>query len=233
MKKKIATFLCLVLVFAAVFCFTSCKKEDELTGPEPTSADELSYMASEQGICVLSSCRLKPDSEGTSLSHNDDVAGIIVCNESSKTLQYAEIVATFQGGITHIYKVTTLPPGETCFVEEESYAPYRETDTGFFGFEIKKVAFFTEEPSIHSDKFQFSGADGILNIKNISDGDITDTVVVYYKDYKETQLSSGKTYRVIIEGGIKKGEMKQLIASHYMQNASIIMFVQLVPQEVS
>lgn len=233
MKKKITALMFVVIVFAAVFCFSACKKTEDTTVPEQTSADELSYIAAEQGICVLSAYRIKADTEGTSLSDSDDAAGIIVYNDSSKTLQYAEIVASFQGDITHIYKITTLPPGESCFVAEENNAPYRELTDGFFGFDFKSIAFFAEEPSIHSDKFQFSGADGILNIKNISDSDITDNIVVYYKDYANTQLSSGKTYRVTVEGGLKSGEIKQLAAAHYKQSGSIIMFVQLVPQEVS
>ena len=247
MKKKIATFMCLIVVFAAVFCFSSCKKEDETDITEPASFDEITTgttditvnidtsesLKSAQGIVVLRTCPIKPDTEGATLSHNEDIAGIVVFNESSRTLQFAEIIASFQDGTQHIYKITTLPPGETCIVEEESNAPYRDIGTGFFGFDIKNVAYFTEEPSIHSDKFQLIGADRILNIKNISDSDITGDIVIYYKDYKNAQLSSGKTYRVTVEGGLEAGEIKQLIASGYKQNESIIMFVQIVPQEVS
>ena len=234
MKKKITALLCILLSITAVLFFSSCNNNDVTPdNQEPVSDDNISYMAESQGVCVMSSCRMKSGTEDTSLSVEEDIAGIVVLNKSDKTLQYAEITATFSDGTTHMYKISTLPPGEACFVAEENKLPYRELTTGFFGFEINNVAFFTEEPSVYADKLQFSGADGILNIKNISDSDITENIVVYYKDYENSHLASGVTYRVTVEGGLKAGEIKQVMASHYRQNASMIMFVQLVPSEVS
>ncbi len=234
MKKKIVYPVFFLLSIAVITSFTSCKKiGDTVPDIEPSSADEVSYMAQEQGICVMSACRMTADAEDTSLGNTEDVAGIVVFNDSEKTLQYAEITAHFSDGVTHMYKISTLPPGEACFVAEESNAPYRELATGFFGYEIKNVAFFAEEPSVHGDKLQFSGADGIINLKNISDSDISDNIIVYYKDYKDSHLASGITYRVTVEGGLKAGEIKQVRASHYTKNGSIIMFAQFVPTEVS
>ncbi len=234
MKKRITELLCFILSITAVFFFSSCNKNDITPDKqEPVSDDNISYMAESQGICVMSACRMESDTEDASLAVSEDIAGIVVLNKSDKTLQYAEITATFSDGTTHMYKISTLPPGEACFVAEENKLPYRELTTGFFGFEINNVAFFTEEPSVYADKLQFSGADGILNIKNISDSDITENIVVYYKDYENSHLASGVTYRVTVEGGLKAGEIKQVMSSHYRQNASMIMFVQLVPAEVS
>ncbi|MBQ7962074.1 MAG: hypothetical protein IJ289_05685 [Clostridia bacterium] len=233
MKKKITALLCILLSITAVFFFSSCNNDVTPGNEEPASEDDSSYMAESQGICVMSACRMESDTEDASLAVSEDIAGIVVLNKSEKTLQYAEITADFSDGTVHLYKISTLPPGEACFVAEENKLPYRELTTGFFGFEINNVAFFTEEPSVYADKLQFSGADGILNIKNISDSDITENIVVYYKDYENSHLASGVTYRVTVEGGLEAGEIKQVMASHYRQNASMIMFVQLVPAEVS
>ena len=232
MKTKITRILSILLSLTAVFCFSSCNNDTTPDTQEPESSDNIEYMAESQGICVMSACRMGADTEDASMSVTEDVAGIVVLNNSDKTLQYAEITASFSDGETHLYKISTLPPGEACFVAEENNQPYRELTTGFFGFDILNVAFFTEEPSIHSDKFQFSGADGILNIKNISDNDVKDNIIVYYKDYENSQLASGKTYRVTVEGGLAAGEIKQVMASHFRQGASMIMFVQIVPSEV-
>ncbi len=232
MKTRINRILSILLSLTAVFFFSSCNNDVSPDTQEPVSSDNVEYMAESQGICVMSACRMKPDTEGASMSVAEDVAGIVVLNNSDRTLQYAEITASFSGGATHLYKISTLPPGEACFVAEENNTPYRELTTGFFGFEIMNVAFFTEEPSIHADKFQFSGADGILNIKNISDSDITDNIIVYYKDYENSHLASGMTYRVTVDGGLKAGEIKQVRANHFRQGASMIMFVQIVPSEV-
>lgn len=234
MKKKNNIFACFLICISLSMCFSSCSFNSESDSVvEPESENEISYIAQEQGICVMSTCRMTPDIESASLSYQEDIAGIVVYNDSEKTLQYAEITAQFSDDIVHIYKISTLPPGEACFVSEENNSPYRELTTGFFGFEINNVAFFTEEPSVYADKLQFSGAEGILNIKNISDDNITENIVVYYKDYKDSQLASGITYRVTVEGGLKAGEIKQVVASHYTQNESIIMFAQFVSAEVS
>lgn len=234
MKKRITGLLCVLLSLMTVFFFSSCNKNEATPDTkEPESSDNVSYMAESQGICIMSACRMKADKEDASMSVTEDVAGIVVLNNSDRTLQYAEITASFSDGTAHSYKISTLPPGETCFVAEENNMPYRELTTGFFGFEIIHVAFFAEEPSVHSDKFQFSGADGILNIKNISDSDITDNIIVYYKDYENSHLASGTTYRVTVDNGLKAGEIKQVSANHFRQDGSMIMFVQIVPSEVS
>lgn len=234
MKKKNNIIACLLICILLAVCFSSCgDKNSPDAVVEPESENEVSYLAQEQGICVMSACRMTPDTESASLSHQEDIAGIVVYNDSEKTLQYAEITALFSDDTVHMYKISTLPPGEACFVSEENNAPYRELTTGFFGFEINNVAFFSREPSVHEDKLQFSGADGILNIKNISEADITDNIIVYYKDYKDSHLASGITYRVTVEGGLKAGEVKQVRASHYTQNESIIMFAQFISAEVS
>lgn len=233
MNRKIASAIVVSVLFLCLFSLSACKSNVQPGIDENLSQSELSYIAQEQGICILSTCRMQPDEELVSLSGQEDAAGIVVLNNSDKTLQYAEITATFSDGTIYLYKLSTLPPGETCFVEEEAASPYRELSEGFSGFNINNIAFFLEEPSVHSDKLQFSGADGVLTVKNISDADITDNIVIYYKDYKDSQLASGKTYRVTVKEGLAKGEITQIAAAHYKQNASIIMFVQFVPSEVS
>lgn len=232
MKRIVVSVLIAVTLFTCLFFFSGCNPAIPDTDTEIQSEAHVSYMAEEQGICVMSACRMKPDEEGASFSGNEDTAGIVVCNNSDKTLQYAEITASFSDGASHLYKISTLPPGEACFVAEEYNSPYRELATGFFGFEIRNIAFFLEEPSVYSDRLQFSGTDGILNVKNISEADIADDIIIYYKDYTDSHLASGKTYRVTVKGGLLSGEIKQIAANHYRQNGSMIMMVQLVSSEV-
>ena len=232
MSRKITSAIVVIMAFLCMLSLSACNGNVQSDGIEILSQEETSYMAESQGICVMSACRMQPDEEALS-SGQEDAAGIVVLNNSDKTLQYAEITATFSDGTAYIYKLSTLPPGAECFVEEASLSPYRELTEGFSGFDINNIAFFTEEPSVHSDKLQFSGADGILTVKNISDADITDDIVIYYKDYKDSQLASGKTYRVTVQGGLAKGEITQIMAGHYKLNGSMIMLVQLVSSGVS
>ena len=222
MKKYITS---VILIIAVMFTFSSCKSQSD---EEPSTQAEI---VSE--ITVPHIPEVKGISVSSALSLENGIAGIVVVNNSARTLQYAEIKASFSGGIEHLYKVTTLPPGELCIVAEENGALYLDNNAGFFGYDISKEAYFTEEPSVHSDKFEFSGADGIINIKNISGNDISENIVVYFKDYKDAQFTSGKTYRITFEGGLAKDEIKQMPAEHYRNGESIIMFVQIVSAEVS
>ncbi len=224
-KKILVYFVCLV----SVLSFSGCKKNIEPEQSEQQSQN-VEYQYEEQGIAVMSSVRIGQGEEA-SLAHSEDVAGIMIINNNEKTLQYAEITQEFSDGTVHTYKVSTVPPGEACRVISEGYMPYRSvTEEGFFGYKISKVAFFAQEPSVMSDKFKVSGVDGILNVENISGADISDNVVIYYKDYEEAQLASGATYRVTINGGIKSGEIKQIAASHYKSKGSMLMMIQLVSE---
>ena len=45
------------------------------------------------------------------------------------------------------------------------------------------VAYFQYPISMQEDKIELSGMDGCLNVKNISNDDIKNTVYVYYKNY--------------------------------------------------
>ena len=65
-------------------------------------------------------------------------------------------------------------------------------------------------------------------MKNKSDKDITENIVIYYKDYAYSRFTSGVTYRVTIEGGLKSGEIKQIPAKHFVNGKSMIMFAQCV-----
>ena len=64
----------------------------------------------------------------------------------------------------------------------------------------------------------------MLNVTNISDEDITGDVVVYYKNASADMLYGGITYRVTISGGIKAGEIRQVVAGHFSDSGSRIMF---------
>ena len=60
---------------------------------------------------------------------------------------------------------------------------------------------------------------------NISGQDIIGDVVIYYKNAAEDLYYGGITYRVRIEGGMKADEIKQIMASHFSDTGSKIMFV--------
>ena len=84
---------------------------------------------------------------------------------------------------------------------------------------------FSEPLSLQEDKLQLQVLDGALNVVNISGADIEGDIVIYYKNAASDLLYGGITYRVRIEGGMKADEIKQIMASHFSDSGSRIMFV--------
>lgn len=239
---KINYFVALILCLTTALMFASCDKKttEELTTEELTaepvkeivSVQQSSYMAENQGIVVSGVCKVpvRFDEEDSS-GDVTDVSGIIVSNYTEKSLQYAEIRETFPDGTVYTYKVTTVPPGESCRVAEASASGYRDLRHETPTWEFINVAFFTEEPSAHDDMLKFSGAESILNVQNISGADIPDNIVIYYKDYEDGILASGITYRVTVEGGLAADAITQVMAKHYVPENSMIMFVEFISPE--
>ena len=233
-KKTLALISSFILILTV---FSSCKKTsvDEENTSEPNSVSEIQYMAEFQGIAVLSACRTDGNFvEDGSDTEKNGVAGIVVMNTTDKTLQYMEITETFADGTIYTYAVSTLPPDTAVTVQEKSGAEHKgfAPDSGVI-WSASNTAFFTEEPMLHEDMIKVTGADSILNVQNITDKDITDNIVIYYKNYKDGEILGGITYRVIVSGGVEAGGIKQIPANHYKPGESIIMFTEFVSAEVS
>ena len=50
-------------------------------------------------------------------------------------------------------------------------------------------------------------------------------IYIYYKNFSGGIYYGGITYRVKIEGGLKSGEIRQLMSTHYYEEASEILMV--------
>lgn len=148
---------------------------------------------------------------------------IIVTNNSDQTLQYAQIQLT-DGEKTANFSLSTLPPGESVVVLESGRMSYEEgkelTDAT-----IQNAVMFSTEPTLCEDKIKIQALDGVLNITNISGGDISGDVVIYYKHAARDLLYGGITYRVTITGGLKKDEIRQITAGHFTTSGSRVMWV--------
>lgn len=147
----------------------------------------------------------------------------VVTNNGSKTVQYADFGLT-NGEHTASFKLSTLPPGASVVVLEQtrmSYADGSQLNVPV----VNAVVLFPEEPSLCQDQIQIQELNGALNITNISGEDITGNVIIYYKNISSDMLYGGITYRVVLSGGLKKGEVKQGTAAHFSTSGSRIMFV--------
>ncbi len=221
MKKTSTKLFSVLFAFSVLLMFSSCAKLPEKQEVQPSEVvenQELNYIADFQGIKLLE--------KFGDTTENGNVSSAILLNTTEKTLQYITFTENFSDGTVYSYTASTIPPGEMCIVTEDSRSPFKDDSPSTFS--DKGVAFFQQEPSVYNDTLQYVGADSILTVKNKSDKDIAENIVIYYKDYAESRFTSGVTYRVTIEGGLKSGEIKQIQANHFVNGKSMIMFTQFV-----
>lgn len=155
---------------------------------------------------------------------DDAVQGLlslVLENQSGQALQYARITLDY-GGTEAVFEVTNLPADGQIVLLEKTRMAYREDmPQGAYAENAAWLETFPMYPEI----FEITTADNVINIHNISDADITGDIFVYYKNVGGGVYYGGITYRVRIEGGLKAGEIRQLMTSHYYEDASEILMV--------
>ena len=154
-----------------------------------------------------------------------NIAMILVKNTGEEYIQYAEVTVAC-GETEGFFTLSTLFPGESMVVLEQSRKAYGDFK-GTVNAIAENVAVFSEVPTLYEDQLKVQGLNGALNITNISGKDITETISIYYKNSSSDMLYGGITYRVQITGGLKAGEIKQIISDHFSEAGSRIMFVTL------
>ena len=92
----------------------------------------------------------------------------------------------------------------------------------------ENLALFDRELSLHEDKLKIQTLDGALNITNVSGADIQQDIVLCYKGWQNGMYYGGIAYRIKLEGGLKAGELRQVMANHFMEPGSKMVFVDLV-----
>ena len=154
---------------------------------------------------------------------------LVVENTGDQDIQYAEITVDFadsQGQFT----LTTLPVGEKVVLLEKNRLQWEDTmDDGTARIRSGKVACFQEPISTMEDKLKIGIVDGAINVTNISGEDIPGTITVYYKNAAADICYGGITYRIQIQGGLKSGEIRQVMTNHASDTGSRIMFVTVGP----
>ena len=151
-----------------------------------------------------------------------DVLGIKITNTGEEYVQAMDITLT-DGDVTAEFSLSTLFPGQTVVVLEKNRMAYTGAPE-FTGFEIGSVALFAGDPGMAEDKIKIQCLDGVINITNISEEDITGDILVYYKNCIGGIYYGGITYRLRVEGGLKAGEIRQGSAAHFKTNNSTVVF---------
>lgn len=157
---------------------------------------------------------------------DEEVSGVMmiqVTNYGEGPVQYAEITLSGEAGDA-LFKLTTLFPGESMNVLEANRKTYTEGDQ-YTSATSSNVAYFQQEISLHEDVLKVQALDGGFNISNISEEDITGDIVVYFKNQADRELMGGITYRGTIEGGLKSGEIRQVMSSKFTASGTRVMFI--------
>lgn len=152
-----------------------------------------------------------------------DILMIRVTNAGDAAVQYAQITLSGEDGKA-AFTLSTLRPGETAVLLETNRKPYSAADR-YDTAEAFNVAVFPETPVCHEDRIRIQPLDGGFNITNISDADITGDIVVYFKNYANGLYYGGITYRGRIEGGLRAGEIRQIMSGNFTAEGTAVVFV--------
>ena len=141
-----------------------------------------------------------------------DVMMVVVENTGGEDIQLAEFTAV-SGAEEYRFKLTNLAAGERAVLLElerraASSAPLESAVLG-------NSALFPEPMELYEDTIKIGGLEGMLNVQNISDADISGDICIYYKCAAQDIYYGGITFRVRIEGGLKAGELRQIPAAHF------------------
>lgn len=150
---------------------------------------------------------------------------ILLTNEGDQTLQYAEITLGNAQDEKAYFSASTLPPGCSAVLLEKNRKPFAP---GYEAIALDNVVFFQEEPGMLEDTVKIQAYQGAMNVTNISGADITGTIQIYYKNSAADVYYGGITYMAKIQGGLKSGETRQLMPSHFQSGSSTVMFVMIV-----
>lgn len=151
-----------------------------------------------------------------------DVMMLILENTGAQDLQLARISLEYPD-FTAEFEVTNLPAGEKLVALEKNR--HSMVSEEYLSASVGSLAYFSEPMDLRADTLQITGSNGVLEVTNISDQDITGNIQIYYKNSASDLLYGGITYRVEIKGGLPAGASVQVISGHYMPQSSRLVTV--------
>ena len=155
---------------------------------------------------------------------------LVVKNDGDQDIQYARITLPLEIQDAE-FAVTTLPVGESMVILEQKRMEYdKAVDYSALLPVVENIAYFQEPITNHEDKLKIQIIDGALNVTNISAEDISADIRIHYKNAAQDLLYGGITYQVTIEGGLKAGEIRQIMTHHASDTGSRIMFTSILQE---
>lgn len=241
LRKLIAAVLVAFVAVAGIFLLADREPEaeelPETTGAAVSEGAAVTETAGEDGRSIQLN-------EGLFITGADNYTGIYMedgsdepvtgvlsirlTNVSNEPVQYARITMDVEGEEA-LFTVTALPAGATAVLLEQNRMEYRaDVDYMSLAAKCENLALFDRELTLHEDKLKIQTLDGALNITNVSGADISETIVLCYKGWQNEMYYGGIAYRIRLEGGLKAGELRQIMAEHFMEPGSKMVFVDLI-----
>lgn len=223
---------CLVVLCVLIIILFSLKKDkdsssnkDDETKEASAQLDSLEDVNINLGYGVYITAVGKYTGMYMEDGSDEVVSGVLMItveNKGEQAIQYAEVLMP-AGDKEAFFTMSTLTPGSKMILLEQNRMEYLEEN--YTTAISQNVVAFSQELSLCENKVKIQILDGVINITNVSGADIDEDIVIYYKNSAKDVFYGGITYRARIEGGLKKGEIKQIMASHCSETGSTIMFV--------
>lgn len=230
-KLRLATliFAAVILVLSLVLIILACMGVFDRSKPltdglyQHLAVEQEHFEALGQGLELLGVGRFSGlYVEDGSMDTVNDVLMIQIKNNGDQDLRLARLTLTYSDGDAE-FEITNLPAGKTAVVLEKKRRDY--ADERHLSVKLTDVVKFDDNMDVFSDRYEITGLNGALNVKNISASNIDGDVYVYYKYISGDMLYGGITFRAKIIGGIKAGELKQISAGHFNPENCIILAV--------
>lgn len=156
---------------------------------------------------------------------DEEVSGIAALSFTNKTGNFYQTltIVVSDGENEYEFFITSLKPGAHITVLERSKAPFAGEETSVT-VTVKESSFFAVLPEMYPDTFAVQVLNGVMNLQNISERDISGDVYVYYKNKNADGYFGGITYRVNF-GALAAGELAQRGSSHLSADNSEILFI--------
>lgn len=222
----VLAIICILVI--AILCLRQDKPSEQKEETQENASVQVEAMT-ETSINLGSGLRITDVGKYTGIYMEDGsdelVSGIMmitVKNEGEDAIQYAEITMPV-GDKEAFFSLSTLTPGSTMILLEQNRMEYTagEYTTAL----AENVVIFQEPLRLCEDKLKIQILDGALNVSNISGEDMDGDITIYYKNSAADAFYGGITYRVRIEDGLKKDEIRQVMAGHLSESGSTVMFV--------
>lgn len=229
---KIAIVVVALLLIAALVYLVSTNVNEAADLPDDVIADAQNQSAETQPVYLNKKLKIEKIGGYSGIYMEDgtdevvsDILMMMVTNVSDEAIEYAEIQLALEDK-TAYFAASVLPAGKSVVLLEKNRMGY-DPDVNYSkaAAECVNMAMFKQELSLQEDKLEIQLLDGVINVTNISDEDITQTIILCYKNVSEDIYYGGIAYRIKLEGGLKAGEIRQIMASHFDQPGSEIVFV--------